>query len=213
LAEIVHAQNYEAKTGDAETVKYDDATVAYRQFKLGDDWTVPAVELTPPEPKGTVILLADAGRKSTAARAAELLQAGQRVLAVDPFYFGESKIAQKDFLYGLLVSAVGERPLGIQADQIAAASRWLAKAQSTGPVTVVAVGRRLGLGALVAAALEEQAIGGLELHQPFASLKQVVEEGLEVPAGPELFCFGLLAEFDVPQLVRLIEPRMVTTHP
>jgi hypothetical protein len=157
--------------------------------------------------------VADGGRAAAAARVEALVAAGKRVLAVDPFYFGESKIAQRDFLYGLLVSAVGERPLGIQANQIAAASRWLAGEQGAGPVTVVAIGRRLGLGALVAAALEEQAIGGLELHQPFASLKQVVEEGLEIPAGPELFCFGLLAEFDVPELRSLAAPRPVVVHP
>lgn len=214
LADIVRSRQLTVTYADLVAAKESDGVqVHFWRLRMGDAWTVPAVELVPMNATGAAVVVADGGRAAAAAQVDALLHAGQRVLAIDPFYFGESKIAQKDFLYGLLVSAVGERPLGIQADQIAAASRWLAKAQSTGPVTVVAVGRRLGLGALVAAALEEQAIGGLELHQPFASLKQVVEEGLEVPAGPELFCFGLLAEFDVPQLVRLIEPRMVTTHP
>ena len=32
-------------------------------------------------------------------------------MAIDPFYFGESKISTHDFLYSILVAAVGERPL------------------------------------------------------------------------------------------------------
>ena len=183
------------------------------KLHLGDTWTVPAVELLPADPSGATIIVADAGRAAVAAQIEALLSKNQRVVAVDPFYFGESKITQRDFLYGLLVAAVGERPLGIQADQIAAIARWLKTEQETGPVAVVAIGRRTGLGALVAAAIEDEAIASLELHQPFTSLKQIVEENLQIPDGPELFCFGLLKEFDIPQLQSLIEPRAVKTHP
>jgi hypothetical protein len=37
----------------------------------------------------------------------------------------------------------------------------------------------------------------------FASLKEIVDAGLAIPDGPELFCFGLLKAVDVPQLKRL----------
>jgi hypothetical protein len=213
LAEIVHA--HESAVSQAELASAEqsgDVQVNSWRLRIGDSWTVPGVEFVPPNVAGAAVVVADGGRAAADQQIQELLQERKRVLAVDPFYFGESRIAQRDFLYGLLVSAVGERPLGIQADQITAVSRWLAKEQQTGPVTVVAVGRRLGLAALVAAALEPEAIGGLVLHQPFESLKQVVEEDLEVTAGPEMFCFGLLQEFDVPQLTRLVEPRPVTVH-
>ena len=43
---------------------------------------------------------------STSKVIAKSLSDGQRVLAIDPFYFGESKISKRDFLYGLLVSSV-----------------------------------------------------------------------------------------------------------
>ena len=214
LAELVRSRELavtEAELIDATTV---DATQVNRwKLHLGDTWTVPAVEFIPSDPSGTTIVVADAGRAAAAAQIEALLSGNQRVVAVDPFYFGESKITQRDFLYGLLVAAVGERPLGIQADQIAAIARWLKTEQETGPVGVVAVGRRTGLGALVATALEDEAIASLELHQPFSSFKQIVEENLQIPDGPELFCFGLLKEFDIPQLQSLIEPRTVTTHP
>ena len=210
LAEIVSANDL-AVTGAelAHAEKSDGLQANYWQLKIGESWTVPAVDLIPEDAKGAAMVVADGGRAAAAEQIEELLGAGKRVVAVDPFYFGESKIAQRDFLYGLLVATVGERPLGIQADQIAAVSRWLAGEQQTGPVTVVAVGRRTGLGALVAAALEEEAIGDVRLHQPFSSLKQIVEESLQIPDGPEMFCFGLLAEFDVPEITALVEPREV----
>ena len=53
-----------------------------------------------------------------------LLDSGKRVLAVDPFYFGESGLGKRAYLFGLLVSAVGERPLGIQTAQLSAICRW-----------------------------------------------------------------------------------------
>ena len=43
-----------------------------------------------------------------------LLGEGTRVAALDPWYFGESALGQRDFLFGLLVASLGERPLGIE---------------------------------------------------------------------------------------------------
>lgn len=200
---------------DAELVSAETIgmlQVNHWKLRLADVWTVPAVEFTPESAEGAALIVADGGRTAAATQVEQLLKSGRRVLSVDPFYFGESKIAERDFLYGLLVAAVGERPLGIQAGQIAAISRWLAEEQQTGPVVVIAVGRRTGLGALVGAALETEAISGLALHQPFHSLKQIVEENLQIPDGPEMFCFGLLGEFDIPQIQALVEPRDVTVH-
>ena len=74
------------------------------------------------------------------------------------------------------------------------------------------VGERTSTIALVAAALETQAIAGLELHRPLESLKQIIERDTVLMRSPELFCFGLLEWFDIPQLTALAEPRPVTRH-
>jgi hypothetical protein len=101
-------------------------------------WTVPAVELAPANPSSTVIVLADQGRVTAAAEIQRLLGAGQRVVAIDPFYFGESKPAAKnEFLYALQMAALGDRPLGLQAGQVAAVARWLDSKRRTGPVEVI----------------------------------------------------------------------------
>jgi hypothetical protein len=170
---------------------------------------VPVVEITPDTARGTTLLLADAGRATAGADARRLLADGRRVAAVDPFYFGESALGSKDFLFGLLVSALGERPLGIQAGQVAASARWLA-ARHGAPVEIVARGPRTSLIALVAAALEPDAISGVQVHDAWRTLREVLDRNVTAQQMPEMFAFGLLEEFDVPQIEQLIAPRSVT---
>jgi hypothetical protein len=178
------------------------------RLRIGGDWTVPATELSGKEAKSTVILIADAGRKSVVAESQALLKAGHRVLAVDPFYMGASKIAKRDFLFGLLVSAVGKRPLGVQAAQLAAIAVWSKKHHGS-PVRFLAIGPRTSLMALTAAALKPAAVDQVELRKSYGSLKQVIEQNLGVNDAPELFCFGLLEQFDVLQLAALAAPTPV----
>ncbi len=211
LRTVVKARDYSIIAQPTGSETKDGVKATFWQLKLSDDWTVPAVELVRGEPKGTTMLVADGGRASASAEAGQLLAAGQRVLAVDPFYFGESKIAQLDFLFALLVGAVGERPLGLQASQVAAVARWSQLEHKSGPVTLVAVGPRASTFALVAAGLEEKAIGNLDLRGALGSLKTVIEQDWTVDQKPELFCFGLLEAFDVKQLTALVAPRTVLT--
>ena len=141
------------------------------------------VEMSRSASSSPVILIGDKGRAALAAEAQRLLSAGKRVIAVDPFYFGESKISKRDFLFALLISSVGDRPLGIQASQIAAIARWVKT-----PVSIQAFGPRSSLIASVAAALEGRAITGVETHDALSSLKQVIEKNMKVDEAPELFC-------------------------
>lgn len=209
LGKIVRAKDYRVTPIKSDTQQKAALAATFWRLKMGGAWTVPAVELVRGQPKKTALVVADGGRQSTAAETARLLEAGFRVIAIDPFYFGESHIAQKDWLYAVLVAGVGDRPLGLQASQVAAVARWAAAQRKTGPVTLVAVGPRSSTFALVAAALEESAIGEVQLHNPLGSLKEVIQQNWTVSQKPELFCFGLLEAFDVKQLAALVAPRPV----
>jgi hypothetical protein len=209
LAEVVRAKQYRVDARKKETKKLGELTAGFWQLSMDDDWTVPAVELVQGNPQKTAILVADAGRAGAAAEAVRLLESGHRVIALDVFYFGEAKISQKAYLFALLVAAVGDRPLGLQASQVAATARWAASRDDEAPVTLVATGPRSCTYALVAAALEEQSISGAELHGSLASLKEVIEKNWSVTTAPELFCFGLLERFDIKQLAALTAPRPV----
>ena len=63
--------------------------------------------------------------------------------------------------------------------------------------------------ALAAAGLETQSVSSVQLHDSLGSLKQIIEESRTVNKEPELFTFGLLAEFDIKQLAALAAPRPV----
>lgn len=212
LRQLVKAKDYKVqvtKSLPKDGEQPSGVTANTWKLRLDDQWTVPVVELVKGAPKKTTILIGDAGRKALSAEVEKLLGEGQRVLAVDPFYFGEAKVAEKDFLFALLVAAVGERPLGIQASQLVAVARWANTELKAGEVSVVAVGPRTSAIALVAAALDDKAIARLELTGAFGSLKEVIERNTGVSAMPELFCFGLLESFDLLQLAALSAPRPV----
>jgi hypothetical protein len=132
-------------------------------------------------------------------------------MAVDPLFIGASRVKAQDpdYTYPLLMSAVGERPLGIQAAQLVAIARWARKEKVYGPVTLAASGPRASLAALVAAAIDPEAIDRVELTDSLASLKQLIEDDKPVEDLPEMFAFGLLAEFDIRQLVAMAAPRRV----
>jgi dienelactone hydrolase len=209
LGEVVRAKHYEVKAIRFAAEEKDGIKATFWKLQMGAAWTVPAVELVKGSPKQTALVVADAGRASATGEVQRLLAAGYRVVALDPFYFGESRISARDCLFALLVAVVGDRPLGLQASQVAAAARWSSAEHKTGPVQLVAVGPRSSTFALVAAALEEKAIGSVELHSPMTSLKEIVEQNATVEQKPELFCFGLLEAMDVKQIAALVAPRPV----
>jgi dienelactone hydrolase len=206
LAALVHykAESLVAESEGTETRGETRAT--FWKLHIGGAWTVPAVELSRGEPKGTTLLIADKGRESAATEAESLLGEGERVIALDPYYFGESKIEGRDYFLDMLLDTVGERALGLQARQVAAAARWAVEQSSQGPVQVVAIGPRTSTFALLATALEPKAISQLHREQALTSLRQVLEKDWNAYQTPELFCFGLLEYFDIPQIEALAGP-------
>jgi hypothetical protein len=211
LRALLRAKDYSltAEPAGKETTSIGEEGSFWR-LKVGSDpterWTVPAVEITDGEPKNTVILLADCGRASTQVEFDMLLAYGSRVIAMDPLYIGESLVHSRIPIH---ISASGGRPLGVDAAQVAAVARWLATDRGLGPVKVIGAGPRSGLIALAAAALEEKAISGVDLHYPLKSLREAIDRNLTIEDAPELFTFGLLEQFDIPQLIALVSPRPV----
>ena len=90
---------------------------------------------------------------------------------------------------------MGERPVGIQASQLAAIARWAKHQRPDADVEIIAISERMSLAALLAASLETKAIDRVELRGSLATLKQVVEQNYAVNQKPEFFCFGLLEAF------------------
>lgn len=218
IKDVAHFQTLDPKPEKLGEETAAGTKVTRWRIKAGA-WTVPVVELTPAQPPapagkpaGTTLLVADGGRSGADASAAarDLLAKGRRVLLMDPLLLGEARLPDHEYLYALLISTVGERPLGIQAGQIAAVAR-LASGKSWGdsPVSVLAIGPRSGVMALVAAAVEEPAIASVEVRGSLGSLKELIETSAPYEKSPELFCFGLLEAADILQLAAACAPRPV----
>lgn len=205
LREIAHFAEYAVAAKRLGGDEMDGRTTAFWELKMGKEWTVPVVEFTRGNPTGTTIVLADAGRRTVSTEVERLLNAGQRVLAVDVLGFGESNMGSKDYLYAITMAAVGGRPLGVQAGELAAVARWAADEFKGPPAALAAFGPRTSFIAAVTAALERAASGGRELHQAMVSLKELIEKNNGVNERPEQFCFGLLEAFDVSQLQTLAD--------
>ncbi len=203
LLKIIHAKNHKAKAKEIAGEGGIDG-VAHYQFQIANDWTVPGTVFTPAIPnqsKGTTLLIADTGRKTQAATVKKLLAKGQRVVAFDPFFFGESKIKSRDFLHVILMHAVGERALGVQTGQIAALANW-AKNKFDAPITLHSTGPRLSVAARLAA-VQTKAIADIKLEQPMKSLKEVITGNKGANHLPEMMCHGLLEHFDLKQIEAL----------
>jgi hypothetical protein len=214
LQSLLKVPDYKATVAEEKARTADELRIVTRLLKIGDGWTVPTVEIAPASGKasGIVLLVGDEGRASAVAEIARLGGAGKRVVAVDPFLFGESKIAAQDpeYTFALFVQTVGERPLGIQAAQLMALARWLADGER--PIELRAIGRRASAAALVAAALEPQAVASVDLNGALVSFQQLIDEDVAVEKLPELFPFGLFAEFDIAQIAALVAPRPLVFH-
>ncbi len=210
---LLRVPNYQPAPSAMTSHDVDVYRVTPHIFKCGEDWSVPAVEIAPKaaEPERTAVLVADGGRASQSTEVERLLQAGYRVVTVDPLLWGESNVAAQDpeYTYALFLAAVGERPLGIQVAQIAAVARWSRTNWPKHPVTIVASGPRASMAALVATALEPDTIDGAQLSGSLGSFRQLIDDNKAVEEFPELFPFGLLREVDVPLLVAMAVPRKV----
>lgn len=199
LREIVRYTPRVAKAARTGEETRNGIRATFWQVRIGDDWTLPVTELTRGEAANTVVVIADGGRKSAANEIEELLASRHRVLALDPTFFGEAATGSRMYLHALLAAAVGERPLGMEASQVAAVSQWCA-AQFDSVPALRCIGPRTGLVALVTKALEPGRIGELNSTDAMADLHEILINNWTVQDKPELFCFGLLEHFNLAQL-------------
>lgn len=208
LRETLRIEEWPVMVERVRTERKGDLSVEWVRLRCGEHWTVPGVVFAPPDAKGVTILVGEGGRETLASDVAELLANHQRVIAIDPFYWGESRIRQRAYLWALLVQAVGSRPAGLQASQILATTKWVEREYAGESLQIRARGNRATLAALAATALANQ-IERVELREGLTTLQAPIEQGWSYESHPELFCFGLLEQFDLPQLEALLQPRMV----
>ncbi|MBN2269246.1 MAG: acetylxylan esterase, partial [Sedimentisphaerales bacterium] len=107
LNDIVRAYVYRVQAEEVAEESKQAVHATFWKLQIDDVWTLPAVELSTDKSQKTAIVVADEGYAVQAANIEKLIENGYRVLALDPFYVGQSKISSRDYLFALLVSGVG----------------------------------------------------------------------------------------------------------
>jgi dienelactone hydrolase len=182
-----------------------------RTLRLGNTWTLPAVELAPDRPEGLAVVVGQKGRGEVAQLVAPLLSRGLRVVVVDLALCGEcDPPAIPRSQNAMIMGATGQRLLGVQVSQLHAVATWAARELGTDSLTLAGVGRVGAVIAACAAALAEGRVEELIAVELPASLKLLIEERVEYADCPELFCFGLLEQFDIREILAMTAAAKIT---
>ena len=152
----------------------------------------------------TVIALADGGRTELADWMREQVDAGLRVIAIDLLFMGECMPEGiPSGQAAMMLSTVGERPLGIQVGQLGAIIEWVCQQYETPKVSLYSQGWTAGVVCTAAAGLNPTRIDSIQSINALPSFKRLIEDHLDYEQYPTLFCFGLLEQFDVDELIAL----------
>ena len=176
-----------------------------RQFilNMADRWSLGVTAVTPATPRGALLVVSDGGRAACGSACAAGVAAGKRVIAADLFGTGESSAIWQQ---QMIVAATGQRPLGLQVGQLLGLATWARKRFRMRSLDVHAQGQVLSVVTLIAAAVRPTFFGRLTTTGLVDSLGRLIDLPVTYEQAAPLFCFGLLREFDIPDLIDLAQP-------
>ena len=163
-------------------------------------------------PNGRVtVVLNDKGKAASGAEVSNLVNRGDHVIAADLLLFGDAAPAKPDpYHYSQMFTAMGDRPLAIQAAQLLALAAWARQQTGAKEVRVETSGIRTQMVALAAAALQNGAFSEIISRQGMNSLGYVLDKSVEFTAAPELFVLDLYKSTDIKTLIRSAAPTRVS---
>jgi hypothetical protein len=154
-------------------------------------------------------VLADAGKKAAADLISERLNRGEQVLALDVMLQMDAGPGPSSHLFAEMLAAAGERPLGMQAAQLIAASNWLFGWAHVYQARIETSGIRTQMVAQVAVALDPNLFPEVLIRNGMPSLKHLLDEPVTYQSAPALFCLDLFKKFDVDRLAAAAVPARV----
>ena len=204
LAQLIRLPRFGQVTAQqiGTAIRRRDGTLRHYAVSLDQTWTLPVTEVAPRRSTGVTLELSDGGRRSCEPGVQAALDAGRRALTVDLFGTGHQAA---DGRYHMLVASTGERSLGIQVGQLIALLQWIGR-QYSGDIHVSASGRVMPVVALMATALQPRLVASLVTAGLLDTLDRLIHWPVSYAEAAPLFCFGLLAECDIDDLIRLSRP-------
>lgn len=164
-----------------------------------------------------VIVLNDAGREAAATEqwdrspeVARIVERGDQALVADLLFTGDDAPSVHSFYFTEMLAATGERPLGLEAAQLAALARWARAKWSPSSVRIETTGIRMQVVSLVAAALNSGLFSAVANQSGMSSLGYLLAKPVPYQDAPDLFCLGLYKHFDIDSLELMAAPAPVT---
>ena len=157
------------------------------------------------------IVLNDKGKRAAEVEVSDRLNRGERVVAADLLFTGDAAPAagRERGVFAQMLAGAGDRPLGMEAAQLAAITAWIRNGGSE-KVRIEARGMRSQVIAQVAAALEPELFSEIVASEAIGSLGYLFDTPVRYEAAPDLFCRDLYQEFDLDRLVELAAPVKIT---
>jgi len=160
-----------------------------------------------PEKSPVTIVLDDNGKKASGAAVSNRVNRDDQVLAVDLLFTGDAAGPKGEEAsdYAQMLSAIGDRPIGMEAAQLISLARWLSSMSGGRPRLEVS-GIRNQLAAQIAAALEPELFSEILVRDGMKSLRHLYDTPVEYEPAADLFCLDLYKQFDVDSLADLAGP-------
>ncbi len=188
-------------------------TLSYR-FDFDNGLSATAVWLkaiASPTNAPATIVVSDKGKKAARDEVSARVNRGEQVLAIDLLFFGDEATERPvPATYTLKVATIGDRPLGIEAAQLIAATNRLREVSGARPIRLESTGIRSQVVALVASALEPAMFSEVVSRDAMRSLRYLLDAPVAYRSAPDLFCLDLYKEFDLDRLAALAEPTRFT---
>ena len=176
------------------------------QLRTTDQLTLPLMVFYPDQPQhqNIVIALADERCTQIEDRIQKEIALGNTVITVDLLFIGESVPAGiSPWQYAMLIATVGKRPLGIQVRQLQLLVEWVCQKYQVPQISLQSQGWNSGIVVLAASGLSPRRVKRINATEALVDLKVLINQHLDYENYPALFCFGLLEEFNVPELMAL----------
>ncbi len=176
-------------------------------YHLRDGWELPCVTTVPTHPESGMrrLIVTDEGQQGAEGLVEEALRDNERATMVELVMQGACGLGKAPHQWTMMMASGGGRMLGLQVAQLAAVMHHEGPARlgvaARGPVSSVI--------ALMAASLCGRTVDEIILHRGLASLHRLIDEPGRYESLSPLFCFGLLAAFDIEDLITLARPARV----
>ena len=208
LQSILRYRSFPVDTVNTVSSRVDDGLrKTCLHYCLRQEWILP-VTVSSPLARATGkthVILTDEGMNGAGSLAEETLRTGDSALAVEVIMQGACGLGKAPHQWTMMLSSSGGRMLGLQIAQLAAVLNHV----ETPRLGVTASGPVSSVIALMASVLTDREVEEIVLYRGLESLRRLIDEPGRYETMSSLFCFGLLASFEIEDLVALAHPARV----